>query len=116
MPETVGKLAAAGFDVVVEAGAGDAASFPDAAYADAGATIQSPWDADVLVAVRRPDESKLRDGQILIAYLDPLADREGVERVAARGVTAFAMESIPRTTRTAKPGPRSAPRGTPKGS
>jgi NAD(P) transhydrogenase subunit alpha len=99
VPETVGKLAAAGFEVIVEAGAGDAASFPDDAYTEAGATIGSPWPADAVVAVRRPDESQLRAGQILIAYLDPLADREGVERLASLGVVAFAMESIPRITR-----------------
>jgi len=99
VPETVGKLAAAGFDVVVEPGAGAAASFPDDAYTAAGATLGSPWAADAVVAVRRPDEKHLRDGQLLIAYLDPLADREGVERLAARGVVAFAMESVPRITR-----------------
>ncbi len=99
VPETAGKLAAAGFEIVVEAGAGDAASFLDAAYADAGATLGSPWEADIVVAVRRPDAAKLRDGQLLIGFLDPLADPAGVESLAARGVTAFAMESIPRTTR-----------------
>jgi proton-translocating NAD(P)+ transhydrogenase subunit alpha len=102
VPETAGKLAAAGFEVVVEAGAGDAASFPDAAYADAGASIGDAWAADVLVKVRKPDEqeaSRLLDGQLLIGFLDPLADPAGVERIAARGVTAFAMESIPRITR-----------------
>ena len=102
VPETVGKLAAAGFEIVVEPGAGEAASFPDAAYTEAGATLGSPWEADVVVKVRKPDEAeaaRLREGQLLIGYLDPLADREGVERLAARGVVAFAMESIPRTTR-----------------
>jgi NAD(P) transhydrogenase subunit alpha len=99
VPETVGKLAAAGFDVVVEPGAGASASFPDEAYTAAGATLGSPWDADAVVAVRRPDEKQLHDGQVLIAYLDPLADRDGVERLAARGVVAFAMESVPRITR-----------------
>jgi proton-translocating NAD(P)+ transhydrogenase subunit alpha len=99
VPETVGKLAAAGFDVVVEAGAGAAASFPDSAYTDAGATVGSPWDADVVLAVRGPDASQLRSGQLLIAYLDPLADPDGVARLAQAGVTAFAMESIPRITR-----------------
>jgi proton-translocating NAD(P)+ transhydrogenase subunit alpha len=99
VPETVGKLAAAGFDVVVEPGAGAAASFPDEAYAEAGATLGSPWEADVVVAVRRPDEAQLRSGQLLISYLDPLADTAGVQRLAERGVIAFAMESIPRTTR-----------------
>ena len=102
VPETVGKLAAAGFDVVVEPGAGDEASFPDAAYADAGATLGSPWEADVVVKVRKPtaeEIGRLRDGQLLIAYLDPLADPDGVQALAQRGVVAFAMESIPRITR-----------------
>jgi H+-translocating NAD(P) transhydrogenase subunit alpha len=99
VPETAGKLLAAGFEVVVEAGAGDAASFPDAAYTDTGATIGDAWGADVVVAVRRPDAERLRDGQIVIGFLDPLADPAGVELLASHGVTAFAMESIPRITR-----------------
>ena len=102
VPETAGKLAAAGFELVVEPGAGDAASFPDALYADAGATLGSPWDADAVVKVRKPDEAelaRLRSGQVLIAYLDPIADQAGVEALSGRGVVAFAMESIPRTTR-----------------
>jgi H+-translocating NAD(P) transhydrogenase subunit alpha len=102
VPETAGKLAAAGFEIVVEPGAGEAASFPDAAYTEAGVTLGSPWEADVVVKVGKPDEAevaRLREGQLLISYLDPLADREGVDRLAARGVVAFAMESIPRTTR-----------------
>jgi NAD(P) transhydrogenase subunit alpha len=102
VPETAGKLAAAGFDVVVEAGAGDAASFPDAAYTDAGGPLGDAWSADILVKVRKPDEqetARLHDGQLLIGFLDPLGDPAAVERIAARGVTAFAMESIPRTTR-----------------
>jgi NAD(P) transhydrogenase subunit alpha len=102
VPETAGKLVAAGFEVVVEPGAGDAASFPDDTYVAAGATLGSPWEADAVAKVRKPDEAeaaRLRDGQVLIGFLDPLADREGVERLASRGVIAFAMESIPRTTR-----------------
>ena len=102
MPETAGKLSAAGFDVVVERGAGDAASFPDSAYEEAGASIGDPWSADLLAKVRKPDEretARLHDGQLLIGFLDPLADPAGIERIAARGVVAFAMESIPRTTR-----------------
>ena len=102
VPEIAGKLAAAGFEIVVEPGAGEAASFPDSAYAEAGATLGSPWDADVVLKVRKPTEdevARLREGQLLIGFLDPLADKEGVERLASRGVIAFAMESIPRTTR-----------------
>ena len=102
VPETAAKLSAAGFDIVVEPGAGEAASFLDQAYTDAGATLASPWEADILVKVRKPTEdeiARLHDGQVLIGFLDPLADPEGVERLAARGVIAFAMESIPRITR-----------------
>ncbi len=102
VPDTVGKLAADGFEVVVEPAAGDAASFPDDVYAAAGATLGSPWETEAVLKVRKPDEAeaaRLREGQILIGFLDPLADREGIERLAARGVVAFAMESIPRTTR-----------------
>ena len=102
VPETAGKLAAAGFEILVEPGAGAAASFPDSAYTDAGATLGSPWDADVVLKVRKPTEdeiARLHEGQLLIGFLDPLADKEGVERLASRGVVAFAMESIPRTTR-----------------
>src|SRR5207245_1211211 len=89
-------------EIVVEPGAGSAASLPDDAYAAAGATLGSPWDTDAVVKVRKPDESesaRLRDGQLLVGFLDPLADRDGVERLAERGVIAFAMESIPRITR-----------------
>ena len=102
VPEAVAKLIAAGFEVVVEPSAGAAASFPDDAYRGAGATLGSPWEADALVKVRKPDEAeaaRLRDGQLLIGYLDPLADHAGVEALASRGVIAFAMESIPRITR-----------------
>jgi proton-translocating NAD(P)+ transhydrogenase subunit alpha len=102
VPETAGKLTAAGFELVVEPGAGDAASFPDSMYTDAGATLGSPWDADAVVKVRKPDDAelaRLRSGQLLIAYLDPLADAAGVDALRERGVVAFAMESIPRITR-----------------
>jgi NAD(P) transhydrogenase subunit alpha len=99
VPETVGKLATAGFDVVVEPGAGVAASFPDDAYTAAGATLGAPWETDVVATVRKPDAALLSSGTILIGFLDPLADRPGVEALEARGVVAFAMESIPRITR-----------------
>src|SRR5438132_2910093 len=91
VPETAGKLATAGFEVIVEPGAGAAASFPDDTYAAAGATLGSPWDADAVVKVRKPDEAetaRLRDGQVLIAFLDPLADPDGVARLASSGVIA----------------------------
>jgi len=103
VPEVVSRLSSGGFEVVVEAGAGEAASFLDAAFAEAGARVGSdPWDADAVVKVQSPsaeEAGRLREGQILIGFLQPLTDREGIERLAGRGVTAFAMESIPRITR-----------------
>jgi NAD(P) transhydrogenase subunit alpha len=101
VPESVGRLASK-VEVVVEPGAGTAASFPDDAYAAAGATLGDPWGADVVAKVRAPsgaEVERLHDGSILIGFLNPLTDREGLERLGRRGVTAFAMESIPRTTR-----------------
>src|SRR5206468_9757658 len=100
VPELVSKLE--GIDVVIEQGAGEAASFMDDAFTEAGAAIGDPWAADLIAKVRKPsaDEvGKLRDGQVLIGFLQPLTDRDGIERLASRGVTAFAMESIPRITR-----------------
>jgi proton-translocating NAD(P)+ transhydrogenase subunit alpha len=103
VPEVVAKLVEAGHEVVVERGAGGAASFEDAAYEDAGATLaHTAWDADVVVKVQKPsadETSRLEQGVVLIGFLEPLTDKEGIERLAARGVTAFAMESIPRITR-----------------
>jgi NAD(P) transhydrogenase subunit alpha len=102
VPEIVAKLSQAGFDVIVEPGAGEAASFTDGAFREAGATLGDPWDAELIAKVRKPtaDEvDRLHEGQVLIGHLEPLTDAEGIERLAARGVTAFAMESIPRITR-----------------
>jgi H+-translocating NAD(P) transhydrogenase subunit alpha len=100
VPELVAKLT--GIDVVLEPGAGDAASFTDDAFREAGATLGDPWEAEVVAKVRKPsaDEvGRLREGQVLIGFLQPLTDPEGIERLASCGVTAFAMESIPRITR-----------------
>jgi NAD(P) transhydrogenase subunit alpha len=102
VPETAGKLAAAGFEIVVEPGAGAEASFPDDAYREAGATLGSPWEADAVVKVRKPtpdETARLREGRVLVGFLEPLSDPEGIARLAERGVVAFAMESIPRITR-----------------
>ena len=101
VPETVGRLGD-GVEVVVEAGAGDEAAFDDAAYRGAGATIASPWEADVIAKVAPPtteEVSRLHASQVLIGFLQPLTDREGIERLARAGVHGFALESIPRITR-----------------
>jgi proton-translocating NAD(P)+ transhydrogenase subunit alpha len=102
VPESVTRIAKAGFDVVIEPGAGAAASFPDDAYTEAGATIGDPWQADAVVKVQKPtaeEVGRLRRGSTLIAFLQPLSDPDGLERLAQQGVTAFAMEAIPRITR-----------------
>ncbi len=103
VPDAVARLKPAGFDVVVEPGAGAAASFPDNAYTEAGAAVSGAvWDADAVVKVRKPsaeEVARLRGGQVLVGFLEPLTDPAGVERLAERGVHAFAMESIPRITR-----------------
>jgi H+-translocating NAD(P) transhydrogenase subunit alpha len=102
VPDLVARLA--GIDVTVQAGAGEAASFPDGAYTEAGATIAAdPYPgADVVARVQAPSDSEideLTSGTVLIGFLQPLTEPERIERLAARGVTAFAMESIPRITR-----------------
>jgi NAD(P) transhydrogenase subunit alpha len=106
VPEIVRKLVADGFDVVVERGAGEAATFADAAYEEAGAQIVAREelfrDAACVVKVQKPSSEEvelLPADSILIAFLQPLTDAEGVERLARRGVTGFALESIPRLTR-----------------
>src|SRR5215204_333176 len=104
VPELAGRLVAGGFDVLVERGAGEAASIPNAAYEEAGARVVDDvfGEADAVVKVQTPSKdeiARLREGQVVIGFLLPLTDPEGIARLAARGVTAFAMESIPRTTR-----------------
>jgi H+-translocating NAD(P) transhydrogenase subunit alpha len=101
VPETVGRLGD-GVEAIVEAGAGEAAGFPDELYREGGATIGDPWSAEAVAKVAAPavaEVARLREGQVLIAFLSPLTDAAGVERLAAAGVHAFALESIPRITR-----------------
>jgi proton-translocating NAD(P)+ transhydrogenase subunit alpha len=102
VPEVAGRLQKAGVDVVVEAGAGDAARIPDDLYTDAGATIGNPWEADVVVKVGTPtpeEIARLRQGAVYIGFLAPLTNPEIAEALGSAGVTAFAMESIPRISR-----------------
>jgi len=108
VPDGVGKLRSAGFEVLVERGAGERAWLGDAAYADAGATIVSGAelyaDADVILTVTRPTADvveTLRTGQALIGMLAPLTDPGLAAALAARGVTAISLDRMPRTlTRT----------------
>jgi NAD(P) transhydrogenase subunit alpha len=103
VPDSVKKLADAGFDVVVERGAGAEANLADAEYEVAGATLgdsSAAWGADVIVKVAAPSEdAPLAKGKVLIGFLSPLNSPDLVKRLADAGVTSFAMEAIPRTTR-----------------
>jgi NAD(P) transhydrogenase subunit alpha len=103
VPESVAKLNAVSLEVEVERGAGAAASFPDIAYEQAGAQlVDNTLGADIVVKVAPPSADEvdaLGDGAVLIGFLAPLTDAEGIERLRRAGVTAFAMESIPRITR-----------------
>jgi proton-translocating NAD(P)+ transhydrogenase subunit alpha len=106
VPEAAGRLTAAGFGIALERGAGASAGFPDEAYAEAGVEVVPPdslldgVDGVARVAPPSVDEAAaLASGTVVIGFLAPLTDREGIERLARRGVVAFAMESIPRITR-----------------
>jgi NAD(P) transhydrogenase subunit alpha len=104
VPESVGRLAAAGSEVTIETGAGAAAGFLDDAYREAGATVADDayTGAELVARVRKPsgDElARLKEGAVLVGFLEPLTDAEGVAKLVERGVVAFAMESIPRITR-----------------
>jgi NAD(P) transhydrogenase subunit alpha len=103
-PETVKKLTAQGHQVVIQSGAGIGASQPDSAYEAVGATIGSAADAfgaEIVLKVRSPQEDELKQlksGSVLIGMLDPF-DSAGIAAMAAQGITAFALEAAPRTTR-----------------
>jgi NAD(P) transhydrogenase subunit alpha len=103
VPESVPKLTALGVDVAVERGAGRESSFTDDAYAEAGAQlVDTALEAEIVVKVAPPTEQEtgaLTSDAVLIGFLAPLTDEAGIERLRAKGVTAFAMESIPRITR-----------------
>ena len=103
VPEVIRKMAAKGFDVVVEPGAGDEAMLFDAAYEDAGATISDDvWDADVVVKVAAPTDdeiAKLGTDTVLVGFLGPLSNPDTTSALAEAGTTSFAMEAIPRISR-----------------
>ncbi|HEY0202494.1 MAG TPA: Re/Si-specific NAD(P)(+) transhydrogenase subunit alpha [Burkholderiaceae bacterium] len=102
--ETAKKLLAQGHVLRVQAGAGAAASVPDGAYAAAGAEITDAAGAlgcDLVLKVRRPSDTEttqMRPGTTLVGMLDPF-DAAGLQQLATAGLTAFALEAAPRTTR-----------------
>jgi len=102
VPDTVGRLAGDGVVVVVEPSAGVEAGFTNEAYADAGAELGDAWAPDLVLKVQRPTDEeveRLRSGQVLVGLLQPLVERELAEALAARGVTSFSLDAIPRITR-----------------
>jgi H+-translocating NAD(P) transhydrogenase subunit alpha len=106
VPETVGRLIPAGFEVAVERGAGVGAGFGDDDYSEAGAEVVGRGalldGAGAVLRVRPPSAEEvetLASGTVLIGFLEPLTDPAGIERLARRGVIGFAVESIPRITR-----------------
>ncbi len=106
-PESVKKLILAGFSVTVEVGAGASASYPDADYEAAGATlvntVKAAMDkADILFKVRAPVDEEiaaLKPGTIVVATLNPYMEKDALNALAAKGATSFAMEFVPRITR-----------------
>jgi NAD(P) transhydrogenase subunit alpha len=104
VPEALGKLTAAGLEILVEAGAGAGAAIPDQAFAEAGATIVTAdalyATADVILRVHKPvgaEVSKLRRGQAVVGLLSPLLDPALMQTLASAGVTAVSLDAIPRT-------------------
>lgn len=103
-PETIRKLVAASHEVLVESGAGTRSSIPDAAYIAAGASIVCAADAlaaEVVLKVRAPsaeERAQLKPGTVVVGMLNPF-DAENNAAMAAAGLTAFALEAAPRTTR-----------------
>jgi len=107
VPETVKKLVKAGFEVVVEAGAGSGSHLADAEYTGAGATTvpdaaSGYTKADVVLKLHPPSAEeieRLREKTLLISFLYPFNNKDLVEKLRAKGVTSFAMDQIPRITR-----------------
>lgn len=106
VPEVVRKLTGAGHTVLVQAGAGGEALIPDGQFADAGAQLTEDaaavFGSEVVVKVAPPSAEevvRLGGGSVLIGFLQPLTNAEGVRALAASGSTAFALEAVPRISR-----------------
>jgi NAD(P) transhydrogenase subunit alpha len=105
VPEVVKKLTAAEHQVVVERGAGDGALIPDEAFTEAGAALvdtAAAYDAEIVVKVAPPgaeEVSKLRADTVLIGFLAPLTNGDGIRAIAQTGATSFALEAVPRISR-----------------
>jgi H+-translocating NAD(P) transhydrogenase subunit alpha len=103
-PDTVKKFKALGADVAIEPGAGLKSGLPDAEFAAAGATVSADAlrDADIVVKVKRPEALELANykrGALVIAIMDPYGNEAALSAMADAGISAFAMELMPRITR-----------------
>jgi NAD(P) transhydrogenase subunit alpha len=107
-PNVVGKWVKAGWGVSVERSAGVAASYPDAQYEAAGATIvdrAAAWSTDIVLKVRPPEPAEIaqmREGACLISFLFPAQSEDLVAKLAARKLTVLAMDQVPRISRAQK--------------
>src|SRR5690606_12647117 len=109
-PASAGQLAKLGYSCIVEAGAGTAAGFSDAAYTEAGVEVVADaatlWGrADLVVKVRPPEPPEValtREGQVLSAFVYPAQSADLLEELRARGVTVLAMDMVPRISRAQK--------------
>ena len=115
-PETVQQIIKLGFAVSIEAGAGQAANFADAAYAAAGATVVADVralyaDADIILKVRAPESlpalgiheaALLHPGQTLLSFIWPAQNADLMALLAASGATVIAMDAVPRISRAQK--------------
>ncbi len=112
-PNSVARWVKAGWDVLVEKGAGDSASYPDDQYKDAGAKLvdrAEAWEADIVLKLRPPvvnpdgscEADQMREGATLISYIFPAENPELVAKLAARKLTVLAMDQVPRISRAQK--------------
>ncbi len=110
VPEAVAKLRTAGFEVLLESGAGDGAWLTDDAFAEAGASVvgraEALADADAVLLVGKPDDATIgamHAGQVVLGLLGPLTDTKLAVRLAQAGIIAVSMDMIPRTLPRAQP-------------
>src|SRR5918994_2918867 len=103
VPDVVKLLTEREHEVAIEPGAGEGSSHPDDEYREAGASLDSDvWSSDVVLKVAAPTQDelgRLRSGQVLIGFLQPLTNPELARSLAEKGVSSFAVEAIPRITR-----------------
>lgn len=104
-PKTVAQMIKLGYDVIVESGAGEASAYPDQGYVEAGASLGETaevWASDVVAKINAPTDAEvpqLTSGAILASLLAPALNPEKVEALREQGVTAMAMDAVPRISR-----------------